>query len=298
MQRAGAAAVSKTGSAEHLALLRRIADALDRLAPPAQVAPDLTAAWCHVWRSGARRTAPVRRPDIVRSDLMVGLADAAGALRANTDAFARGLSAQNALLWGVRGVGKSALAKSVVAEVAARHGDLRLIEVRREDLNDLAQIMEAVADAPWRVILFVDDLSFTPGDDAPRALRPVLEGGVCGRPANVLLYATSNRRHITAREASHVESRDRFVAESEEEQIALADRFGLRIGFHPMDQETYLAVVAAYAAAVGLEEPGERLAMEARLFALEQGGRSGRVARRFVEARAAACGRAARFGAD
>jgi predicted AAA+ superfamily ATPase len=302
MQRAGAATVTGVPTGDpagaQLALLRRIADALDRLAPPALSTPDLAGAWCHIWRSGQRRLAPVDRPDVVRGDLLIGLADAAEALRANTSAFAHGFAAQNALLWGVRGVGKSALAKAIVAEVAAQQPTLRLVEVRREDLKDLAQIMEAVAGAPWQVIVFVDDLSFTPGDETPRALRPVLEGGVCGRPANVILYATSNRRHITERDASHVETRDRFVAEGEEEQIALADRFGLRIGFHPMDQETYLAVVAAYADAAGLDDPGERLAMEARLFALEQGGRSGRVARRFVEAKAAACGRTTRFGAD
>lgn len=281
---------------ERLSLLRRIADALERLAPAPLRAPDLATAWGHVWLSAQRRTAPALRPDVVRRELLIGVEEPAAALIANTEAFARGFAAQNALLWGVRGVGKSALVKAVVAEVAARAPVLRLIEVRREDLRDLAEIMAALTDTPWRVILFVDDLAFAPGDDTPRALRPVLDGGVAGRPENVLLYATSNRRHITAREASHVEARDRFVAETEEEQIALADRFGLRLGFHAMDQETYLAIVAVYAQAAGLPAAGEQLAMKARLFALEQGGRSGRVARRFVEAEAASAGLKTAFG--
>ena len=264
---------------EHAALLARIADALERLAPPPPQPAALDGAPAFVWRP-AGGLAPVAEPDALPLDLLLGVERQRDALSANTRRFASGALANNALLWGARGAGKSALVKAVVAHERMRAPDLKLVEVAREDAAKLGALLPALAPVKARVILFIDDLSFEPGDDGLKALKPVLDGGLAGRPANVIVYATSNRRHLVARDARENAVDDLMWADAAEEKLSLADRFGLWLGFHAMDQELYLAIVRAYAERFGLLCPD----LDARALAWSRlrGARSGRTAWQFV----------------
>jgi predicted AAA+ superfamily ATPase len=264
------------------ALLSRIAEALERLAPPPAPAPDWDAAEGWLWRVEPDRLEPVPRIARVPLDLLVGVDLARDQLLENTSRFARGLPANNALLWGARGMGKSSLVKAVHAE-AAKDGPLKLVEIQREDLPSLPRLLHLLREAPARALLFCDDLSFDVGDAGYKSLKAVLEGGVEGRPENVLFYATSNRRHLMPRDMIENE-RSTAISPSEatEEKVSLSDRFGLWLGFHACGQDQFLAMIRGYCDAYGVEIDDDALRAEAVAWRQARGAVSGRVAWQFV----------------
>lgn len=258
--------------------LARIAAALERLAPAPAPAPDFSAP-AYVWQTGPDRLSPVGRVNRVDVGLLVGVDRSRDTLIANTEQFARGLPANNALLWGARGMGKSSLVKAVHAKVAADHPTLKMVEVLREDLPTINRCLHLLRDAPARFILFCDDLSFSHDDAHYKTLKAVLDGGIEGRPDNVILYATSNRRHLMPRDMIENE-RSSAISPSEavEEKVSLSDRFGLWLGFHPCSQDEYLAMIAGYCAAYGVVIDAATLRAEAIEWQATRGARSGRVA--------------------
>lgn len=266
-------------------LLARIADALERLAPPRPSAPDWPAAEAFQWNAETLSLTPVHGIARVPLQLLRGIDQQRDLLRANTQRFAAGLPANNALLWGARGTGKSALVKAMHGAVREETGtDLKLIEIHREDISTLGALLALLATAPVQAILFCDDLSFDAGDGAYRALKTVLEGGVAGRPANVVFYATSNRRHLMPRDMIDNErSTAIHPDEAIEEKTSLSDRFGLWLGFHNVSQQDYLEMVAGYARHFSLAVPDDELRRRALEWSMTRGGRSGRVAWQFIE---------------
>jgi predicted AAA+ superfamily ATPase len=213
----------------------------------------------------------------------VGVDRARDTLLANTRAFAQGFAANNALLWGARGMGKSSLVKAVHATVAAEQPALRIVEVSREDLPSLGRCLALLRDAPGRFVLFCDDLSFSHDDSHYKSLKAVLDGGIEGRPANVVLYATSNRRHLMPRDMIENE-RSTAIAPSEavEEKVSLSDRFGLWLGFHPCSQDEFLDMIRGYCDAFGIDIADDAMRAEAIEWQATRGARSGRVAWQFV----------------
>jgi uncharacterized protein len=266
-------------------LLRRIAEALDRLAPPPPPACDLAAADAFVWHADRAQLEPVAAVSRVDLDLLQGIDRVRDILLDNTRRFADGLPANNVLLWGARGMGKSSLVKAVHAAINhARPRALALVEIHREDITHLPRLLALVRAAPRRILLFCDDLSFDQQDTSYKSLKAVLEGGIEGRPANVVFYATSNRRHLLARDMIENERSTALnPAEAVEEKVALSDRFGLWLGFHACDQETYHAMVRGYAQRYGLALPPEQLRAEAAEWAITRGARSGRVAWQYIQ---------------
>jgi hypothetical protein len=267
-------------------LLRRIADALERLAPGAPATADLGAAEAFIWHAdGHGRLEPLARVNRIDLDLLRGIERQRDTLLENTRRFARGLPANNALLWGARGTGKSSLVKAVHAEVNAEtEGGLALIEIHREDIPSLPRLLALLRGVERRCILFCDDLSFDTADTSYKSLKAVLEGGIEGRPANVVFYATSNRRHLMPRDMIENERSTAInPAEAVEEKVSLSDRFGLWLGFHNCDQDTYLGIVAGYAKAYGLKIDAEALKREAIAWSMGRGARSGRVAWQFIQ---------------
>lgn len=274
-----------TDAAQH-ALLVRIAEALERLAPPPSPAESLEGADGFVWRGAEDRLAPVEAIARVDIGLLRGVERQKGLLVDNTTAFAERRPANNALLWGARGAGKSSLVKAVHAAVAAQvpAARLALIEVHREDLALLPRLLDRLKASARRFILFCDDLSFDAGEGAYKALKVVLEGGLEGRPENVLFYATSNRRHLISRDMIENERSTAInPGEAVEEKVSLSDRFGLWIGFAPQDQDAYLEIVAAYADAFALPWDRETILKAALRWSVVRGARSGRVAWQFIE---------------
>lgn len=270
--------------------LARIAEALERLAPAPMPAPDF-AAEAYVWHTAPDRLEPVARVARVDLSLLVGINRARDTLLDNTRHFARGLSANNALLWGARGMGKSSLVKAVHAAVRAEGHDLKIVELARDDLPSVQRLLGHLRAAPHRFLLFCDDLSFSQDDQHYKSLKAVLDGGIEGRPENVLFYATSNRRHLMPREMIENERQAAIHStEAVEEKVSLSDRFGLWLGFHPCDQDEYLSMIRGYARAHGLTVPDDRLRAEAIEWQATRGGRSGRVAWQFF------CDLAAREG--
>jgi hypothetical protein len=262
--------------------LERIAAALERMAPAPPEVPDLAAAAAFVWHTGPDRLEPVPQVSRVALELLLGIDRARDTLLANTRQFAAGLGANNALLWGARGMGKSSLVKAVHAEVQAQYGDLKIVELQREDLPSVGRLLNHLRGASGRFILFCDDLSFGHDDAHYKSLKAVLDGGIEGRPENVVLYATSNRRHLMPRDMIENERGSAInPAEAVEEKVSLSDRFGLWLGFHACDQEQFLAMIAGYCAAYGIEVPPERLRAEAVEWQATRGARSGRVAWQF-----------------
>ena len=264
--------------------LARIAAALERIAPAPGARPDLSAAEGFVWHVAPDRLEPVRRVNRIGLDLLLGIDRARDTLLANTRQFAAGLPANNALLWGARGMGKSSLVKAVHGAVAAEHPALKLVEIQREDLPSLGRLLALLrGDEAHRFVLFCDDLSFARDDEHYKSLKAVLDGGIEGRPGNVVFYATSNRRHLMPREMIENE-RSSAIAPSEavEEKVSLSDRFGLWLGFHPCSQQDYLEMVARYCAAFGIDVDPARLRAEAIAWQATRGARSGRVAWQFV----------------
>jgi len=263
--------------------LRRIADALDRISPPPAPAPDLAAAEAFVWRVEPDRLEPVARVARIGIELLVGVDRARDTLLANTLQFARGHAANNVLLWGARGMGKSSLVKAAHAEALRDAPELKLVELHREDLPSIGRLLAMLRGAEQRFILFCDDLSFEKDDSHYKSLKAVLDGGIEGRPDNVVLYATSNRRHLMPRDMIENE-RQRGVnpTEAVEEKVSLSDRFGLWLGFHACNQDDFLAMIRGYCDAFGVAIDDATLRAEAVEWSQTRGGRSGRVAWQYV----------------
>lgn len=270
---------------DDLALLERIARALERLSPHPAEPPDWKAAEGFVWNASRHTLEPLAHIARVPLDLLRGIDRQRDQLMANTQRFANDLPANNALLWGARGTGKSALVKAVHAAVAVQtSAPLKLIEIHREDIATLGQLLSLLAPAPVRTVLFCDDLSFDANDAAYRPLKTVLEGGIAGRPENVVFYATSNRRHLMPREMIENErSTAVHPDEAIEEKMSLSDRFGLWLGFHNVSQADYLAIVAGYAKHFTLKIDRADLERRALEWSVTRGSRSGRVAWQFIE---------------
>jgi predicted AAA+ superfamily ATPase len=269
-------------------VLARIADALERLAPSAPSAPDFAAADAFVWHPAGRWLATVKRVNRVDMGLLKGIDRMRDILIENTDRFARGLPANNALLWGARGMGKSSLVKavhaSVNAQLGAKAGLLKLIEIHREDIESLPDLMGLLRGVPYRFIVFCDDLSFDAEDTSYKSLKAVLEGGIEGRPENVILYATSNRRHLMSRDMMENERSTAInPGETVEEKVSLSDRFGLWLGFHRCSQDEFLAMVAAYVEHFKIPAEADAVRREALEWATTRGSRSGRVAWQYVQ---------------
>jgi predicted AAA+ superfamily ATPase len=267
--------------------LDRISGALERMSPPGETSADFSAADAFIWNAGARRLEPVKRVNRVEMRLLKGIDRMRDTLLENTERFAKGLPANNALLWGARGMGKSSLVKAVHAQVAAEatgKTGLKLVEIHREDIESLPGLMTLLRDSPHRFIVFCDDLSFEHEDTSYKSLKAVLEGGIEGRPDNVILYATSNRRHLMARDMMENERATAInPGEAVEEKVSLSDRFGLWLGFHRCSQDEYLAMVDGYVAHYDLKIDPDTLRREALEWATTRGSRSGRVAWQFIQ---------------
>jgi predicted AAA+ superfamily ATPase len=265
--------------------LRRLADAVERLAGPPPAVNDWNAADCFVWAPARQHLQPVQRPNRVALALIRGVDRVRDILHENTVRFAEGYAANNVLLWGARGMGKSSLVKAVHEDVRRESGvSLKLVEVHREDIASLPVLLDLLKDTPHRVIVFCDDLSFDHDDTAYKSLKAALDGGVEGRPDNVLFYATSNRRHLLPR---HMMENEQSTAinpsEAVEEKVSLSDRFGLWLGFHKCSQEDYLTMIDGYAAHFKLPLDRETLHAEALEWATTRGARSGRVAWQYIQ---------------
>lgn len=268
-----------------LAEVKRLADAVDRLAGPAPAVNDWQAADCFVWAPARLHLQPVKRPNRVELGLIRGVDHVRDILHENTLRFAEGFPANNVLLWGARGMGKSSLVKAVHADIIKTNGiALKLVEVHREDISTLPALLDIIKDASHRIVVFCDDLSFDHDDTAYKSLKAALDGGVEGRPDNVLFYATSNRRHLLPR---HMMENEQSTAinpsEAVEEKVSLSDRFGLWLGFHKCSQDDYLMMIDGYAAHFALPLPREQLHHEALEWATTRGGRSGRVAWQYIQ---------------
>jgi len=264
--------------------LTRIAAALERLAPPPDPAPDFTEADAYLWSVEPDRLQPVPRISRVEMALLVGIDGARDQLLQNTRRFAQGLPANNALLWGARGMGKSSLVKAAHAEAAqGAAARLILVEIQREDLPSIPRLLRILRAAPARFLLFCDDLSFDAGDSHYKSLKAVLDGGVEGRPENVLFYATSNRRHLMPRDMIENERSTAInPSEATEEKVSLSDRFGLWLGFHPCSQDAFIAMIRGYCDRYGIVLDDDTLRAEAIAWRQARGAMSGRVAWQLV----------------
>jgi hypothetical protein len=278
---------SAAGNADVLA---RIANALERLAPQRAAVPDVESADAFVWQPDGRRLAPVARVNRVGMSLLKGIDRVRDVLVENTERFAKGLPANNALLWGARGMGKSSLVKAAHAGVnatlvrGAKSGPLKLIEIHREDIQTLPDLMTIIRGSTRRFIVFCDDLSFDGEDTTYKSLKALLEGGIEGRPDNAIFYATSNRRHLMSRDMMENERSTAInPGETVEEKVSLSDRFGLWLGFHRCSQDEYLAMVDSYVAHYKIPARGDALHRDALEWSTTRGSRSGRVAWQFVQ---------------
>ncbi|MBD9445707.1 MULTISPECIES: ATP-binding protein [unclassified Rhizobium] len=265
--------------------LRRLTDAIDRLAGPPPALNDWNAADCFVWSPARQHLQPVARPNRVALKLIRGVDHVRDILHENTVRFAEGFPANNVLLWGARGMGKSSLVKAVHEDVRRESGvSIKLVEVHREDIASLPTLLDLLKDTPHRVIVFCDDLSFDHDDTAYKSLKAALDGGVEGRPDNVLFYATSNRRHLLPR---HMMENEQSTAinpsEAVEEKVSLSDRFGLWLGFHKCSQDDYLTMIDGYADHFRLPIDREKMHAEALEWATTRGARSGRVAWQYIQ---------------
>ncbi len=265
--------------------LSRIADALERLAPIPPTPGDLDAAEAFVWHPAPPRLVPVARVSRVELGLLKGVDRQKQILLDNTLRFAHGLPANNAMLWGARGMGKSSLVKATHAVVNRTiPGSLALVEIHREDVRSLPDLLKTLRGKARRCLVLCDDLSFERDDSDYKSLKSILEGGIEGRPENVLFYATSNRRHLMPRDMIENERSTAInPSEATEEKVSLSDRFGLWIGFHNCDQETYFAMVEGYAASMRLPIAPDTLRAQAVEWSVTRGARSGRVAWQFIQ---------------
>lgn len=257
----------------------RIAAALERMYPAPLAAPNFDAASAFVWHTGPDRLEPVEQVSRVDIKLLIGVERSRDTLLQNTAQFASGLPANNALLWGARGMGKSSLVKAVHGALHAEYPDLKMVELQREDLPSVGRLLNLLRGVKTRFIIYCDDLSFGHDDAHYKSLKAVLDGGIEGRPENVVLYATSNRRHLMPRDMIENERGSAInPAEAVEEKVSLSDRFGLWLGFHACDQDQYLAMIRGYCDAHGVEIDDETLRAEAIEWQATRGSRSGRVA--------------------
>ncbi len=265
--------------------LDRLIAAVERLTPTLPPAPDFAAADCFVWQAETGCLEPVARVNRVDIGLIRGVDHVRDILFDNTKRFASGFAANNVLLWGARGMGKSSLVKAAHAEInASRKQPLKLIEIHREDIGTLPRLMTILKASPFRIILFCDDLSFDHDDTSYKSLKAALEGGVEGRPPNVIFYATSNRRHLLPRDMIDNERSSAInPGEAIEEKVSLSDRFGLWLGFHKCSQDDYLAMVEGYVRHYGLAIDADALRAQALEWATTRGSRSGRVAWQFTQ---------------
>ena len=264
-------------------ILARIADALDRLAPPPPEPADIAQGDAFVWTAaGLRAVTAARAQPLAR---FVGVDAQRDTLHENSRRHALGLPAHDVLLWGSRGMGKSSLVKAVAAALRDEGYDLASVQVARDDIATLPGLFETLGRSPRRVLIFADDLSFEADETQYKALRSVLDGGIAARPDTARLVVTSNRRHLVPR--AHADNDAVNPRDVLDDRLALADRFGLSLGFHSCDQPTYLAIVAGYAAAHGIDAD----AQAALAWAVQRGNRSGRVAWQFIEEVAGATGR-------
>lgn len=265
--------------------IRRLTDAVERLAGPAPAKNDWSAANCFVWSAENKSLQPVPRPNRIALQLIRGVDHVRDILHENTLRFAEGFPANNVLLWGARGMGKSSLVKAVHEDVRNATGvSLKLVEVHREDISTLPALMSLMKDQDHRIIVFCDDLSFDHDDTAYKSLKAALDGGIEGRPDNVLFYATSNRRHLLPRNMMENEQSTAInPGEAVEEKVSLSDRFGLWLGFHKCSQEDYLTMINSYAEHFELGIDEDTLKAEALEWATTRGGRSGRVAWQYIQ---------------
>ena len=288
---AGLAGLQAPGAANGLEhQLARIADLLERLAPPAPKVMDFAAADAFVWQADAAELHPVARVNRVDMSLLRGIDRVRDILADNTERFAKGFAANNALLWGTRGMGKSSLVKATHADINRRFAGkagfrpLKLIEIHREDIESLPHLMATLRASVFRFLVFCDDLSFDADDTSYKSLKAVLDGGIEGRPANVLFYATSNRRHLLPRDMMENERSTAInPGETVEEKVSLSDRFGLWLGFHRCSQDEFLAMVDGYVSYHKINVPADELRREALEWATTRGSRSGRVAWQFIQ---------------
>ncbi|MFC0159740.1 ATP-binding protein [Mameliella alba] len=268
--------------AKSIAALERIAAALERMSPAPQAEPAFDGAEAFVWHVEPDRLVPVPQVNRIPLELLVGIDRSRDTLLANTRQFARGLPANNALLWGARGMGKSSIVKAIHAAVRTEGHDLKLVELQREDLASVGRLLNVLRGTDHRFVLFCDDLSFSHDDEHYKSLKAVLDGGIEGRPENVLFYATSNRRHLMPRDMIENERSTAInPSEAVEEKVSLSDRFGLWLGFHPCSQDEYLEMIRGYCDAYGVSVAEDELRAEAVEWQATRGARSGRVAWQF-----------------
>jgi len=277
--------MSNDATRELLIEIRQLREALERIAGPKPATNDWLAADCFVWSPASSFLQPVSRPNRVKLELIHGVDHVRDILFENTKRFAEGFPANNVLLWGARGMGKSSLVKAVHARLCENPAlNLKLVEIHREDINSLPALMEILRMSPVRIILYCDDLSFDNDDTSYKSLKAALDGGIEGRPDNVILYATSNRRHLLPRNMIENEQSTAInPSEAVEEKVSLSDRFGLWLGFHKCSQDDYLGMIDGYAAHFGLEGNRDDLHHRALEWATTRGSRSGRVAWQFVQ---------------
>lgn len=267
-------------------LLARIAEALERMAPPRPKAPDIKAYSAFVWHASPPELEPVARVNRVELALLKGIDFTRDLLIENTERFARGLPANNALLWGARGMGKSSLVKAAHHQINAETGGtLKLVEIHREDIESLPLLMNIIRRAhDYRFIVYCDDLSFDADDTSYKALKAALDGGIEGRPDNMLFYATSNRRHLLPRDMIENERSTAInPSEAVQEKVSLSDRFGLWLGFHNCSQDEFLEMIEGYAKHFGLKISPEELRAGAIEWQATRGSRSGRVAWQYIQ---------------
>ena len=266
-------------------ILKRIAEALERLAPEEKLTPSLKGADAFIWNVNPDRLSAITSVNHVDLELLHGIDHVRDILSENTQQFANGFPANNALLWGARGMGKSSLIKALHAKIRTTENKaLALIEIHREDMPSLPRLLEHLRVSDRRVILFCDDLSFDNDDSSYKSLKAVLEGGIEGRPDNVIFYATSNRRHLMPREMIENERSTAITpAESVDEKVSLSDRFGLWLGFHGCSQDDYLSMISSYMDHFRITAPKKTTRTEALEWSRTRGARSGRVAWQFIQ---------------
>ncbi len=264
-------------------MLTRMAEALERIAPSYQFPDNLEDAQGYIWEAQLRKLQKIDEIERLPLSCLEGIEQQKQQLLENSRAFAKGLRANNALLWGARGTGKSSLLKAVHGALLSEGLDCAIVEVQREDIQDLPYIMQVLKQSNRRFILFCDDLAFEEADSSYKSLKAVLEGGLSGRPDNIVFYATSNRRHLMPRQMIDNERGSAInPSEAIEEKISLSDRFGLWIGFHSVDQETYLTMIETYVAFYKLPVELEQVKSDALTWCIGRGHRSGRTAYQFI----------------
>ncbi len=268
-----------------LSVLLRIADALDRQSPQNVKDNDLKLSDAFVWHPETTYLEPIHDVNFIPLNMLQGIDLQKDILLQNTQQFANGYSANNALLWGARGTGKSSIVKAIHAHINKEKAKaLMLVEIHREDLPTLPELLKVLKTTDRRCVLFCDDLSFDGDDTSYKSLKAVLEGGIEGRPKNVIFYATSNRRHLMPRDMIENErSTAIHASEAVEEKVSLSDRFGLWLGFHNMNQDTYFDAIQAYIDQYGLEIEEETWKAEAIEWTVTRGSRSGRVAWQYIQ---------------